>query len=71
MSVVHMTIFDLIALYLKRVFLEGCALVDSLRSCSSLCLRRGCTYKALKESVMRREGRLTLSSIHPLRWLGP
>lgn len=40
-----------------------------LRSISSLCLRRGCTYVALKESVISKEGRLMLSNVQPLRWL--
>ena len=40
-----------------------------LSSCSSLCLRRGCTYVALKESVISKDGRLMLSNVHPLRWL--
>ncbi len=40
-----------------------------LRSISSLCLRRGCTYVALKESVISNEGRLMLSNVQPLRCL--
>lgn len=40
-----------------------------LRSISSRCLRRGCTYVALKESVISKEGRLMLSNVQPFRWL--